>query len=244
MEFHTNSYKATSEGFSSHYWERIGAIIYAKTVNKTFLYTPLQGVAHNYTNDKEFLEKKEQLMNLIDAYPVNRDFEFQKRCPESCMFFFNNVAYCCGSEEFARIKSLFYLNKKREDYFSNDCKHIAVHIRKRNPHDLEAPTELSDGRYTSIIQKLRSAFSLDKIRFHIYSQGPLNKFQQIWKEDDIQLHINASIEDTFTSMVFADVLVTCQSAFSRLAGYLSNGLVIYPMEAASPQNLLPHFRVI
>jgi hypothetical protein len=246
MDYHTNGWVTLTDGFTSHYWERIGAIIYAEIHNKPFLYTPIQGMAGNYNQEeeKEFISKKERFINLINHYPINNDYEFQKRFGHSCIYFFYNVSDCCKSRAFAKIKELFYLNKKKSDYFSDETTNIAVHMRKLNPHDLEAPTEISEDRYTSIIHQLRQATANKPIRFHIYSQGVLSKFRQRWPEEDIVWHINDSIEDTFTSMVFADVLVTCQSAFSRLAGYLSNGLIIYPAEVVTPQNMLPHFKMI
>lgn len=244
MELHTNAFVATTEGFTTHYWERIAAIIWAEKTGKTFLYTPLQGMAHNYVHDKEFIAKKELLINLINHFPINTDFGFQKKCPEVRQFFYDNVPECTHSKAFAKIKELFYLNKRREDYFCPEYKHVAVHIRKWNPHDLEAPTELSDERYGSIIAQLRSALPKERLKFHIYSQGPLAKFKQTWHAEDIELHINAPLEDTFTSFVFADVLVPCHSGFSRIATYFSNGLIVYPREVINPPQMLPHFRMI
>lgn len=244
MKYFTNSYKPTTEGFTTHYWERIAAIIVAEFEGSEFIYTPLEGVSHNYNNDPDFLKNKEVLMNLIDHYPINHDLEFQKQCKDSSQFFFNNVGDCVHSKSFAKIKELFYANKKRENYYSNDRKHIALHTRKCNPHDAVPPTELPNERFYRIAEQLRAVFSKEPLTFHLYSQGSSEQFKEFERHEDTVLHLNESIEDTFTAMAFADVLITCQSGFCRLAGYLSNGLVIYPREVATPLNLLPHFKLI
>ena len=44
---------------------------------------------------------------------------------------------------------------------------------------------------------------------------------------DIILHLNESVEDTFTAMVLADILVTSRSSFSYTAAILSEGIVYY-----------------
>ena len=240
----TNSFKILTDGLSTHYWERIASVIFSELNGLTFIYTPLQGMGHNYTNKPNYLKKIEKLMNLIDHFPINTDIEFHRKCPESCMFFFENVPYCCQSKAFAKVKELFYEGKRKESYFSDKHRNIAIHIRKCNAHDYEPPTELSDLRYYNIVQTLRNYFQGESLKFHIYSQGPLEQFQRFWTEPDIELHINESVEDTFSAMVFADVLVTCQSGYSRLAGYLSNGMIIYPREVATPENILPHFKLI
>jgi hypothetical protein len=41
------------------------------------------------------------------------------------------------------------------------------------------------------------------------------------------MHINESVENTFTGMVLADVLVTAASSLSYTAGILSEGIVYY-----------------
>ena len=52
--------------------------------------------------------------------------------------------------------------------------------------------------------------------------------------------INESIEDTFTSLVLADVLVISKSSYSYIAGILSEGIVYYQPFWHSP---LPNWKV-
>ena len=84
-------------------------------------------------------------------------------------------------------------------------------------------------------------YSFNRPVFHIYSQGDEEDLWDAFKEDDIVLHINESVEDTFTSMVLADVLVTSRSSFSYTAALLSEGEVYYIPFWHPP---LPHWKVI
>ena len=51
--------------------------------------------------------------------------------------------------------------------------------------------------------------------FHIYSEGNINNFKE-YINNDVILHINENIVDTFTGMVFADILIMSRSSFSYM----------------------------
>jgi hypothetical protein len=71
----------------------------------------------------------------------------------------------------------------------------------------------------------QNTYEGDKI-FHIYSQGDKKNFLH-FKNDDILLHLNESIESTFYSMVTAQILVMSKSSLSYTAGMLSDGIIYY-----------------
>ena len=78
-----------------------------------------------------------------------------------------------------------------------------------------------------MIDLIRNKYSSKKPLFHIYSQGNIKAFKDIYKSNDIVFHIDEPIEQTFTSLVLADVLVTSISSLSYTAGILSDGVVYY-----------------
>jgi hypothetical protein len=221
VNFVTNNYQQPSEGFGFQYLSIINSMLFAEVLGKEFRYTPFQAMAHNYENDPDFLIKKEKLINLIDHLPINRDIEIQKSqyvgVPNDCF---------PGSKTEQTVKRLFFANKSKEQYFPLRSTNIAIHIRKINSHDCQLIKEFRDIEfYRQLLDYLRRQWSKDS-HYHIYSQGDVGTFRSLQSED-VTLHINESIEDTFSAMVLADVLITAYSGFSCAAGFLSSGKVFY-----------------
>jgi hypothetical protein len=221
---------ALADGFGSQYQLIIWSAIYAELNNKKFLYTPFRGMAHNYDNDPDFLRKKEVLINLIDHFEINEDPSFTATMSVFQIFdFFNkNIAACCNSSSLKTIKSLFLVDKQKDVYFNKNFINIAVHVRRQNPCDHRLyGCHIPDAAFKEIIDELRLIYGTQDILFHIYSQGYIDDFESVYEGDDIVFHINGSIEDTFTAMVLADVLVTAPSSLSYTAAVLSEGTIYY-----------------
>ena len=153
-------------------------------------------------------------------------------------FFDKNVAECAYSLALKKIKKIFRANKNIHHYFNNDCLNIAIHIRRHNQQDNRIHgTDTPDAVYLHIINRLRIIYSSKKPLFHLYSQGNRDDFKK-FDAKDIILHLNESVEDTFSSMVLAAVLVTGTSSLSYSAALLSEGIVYYIPFWHSP---LPHW---
>ena len=88
-------------------------------------------------------------------------------------------------------------------------------------------SDIPDEVYLEIIHFLRCRYASQNPKFHIYSQGDVKPFEERFGYSDTVFHIDAAIEETFSSMVLADVLVTSASSFSYVAGILSEGAVYY-----------------
>lgn len=232
-----------SDGFGAQFQTIIYSVIYAELLQKKYVYTPFKTMEHNYNNDSDFLEKKERLINFIDYFEVNNgDLTVTSMKPEQFIRFFEqNLAQCINSASLQKIKNIFRANKNSDNYFNNDCLNIAIHIRRLNSHDnglyrIDVPNDI----YLEIINVLRAMYASKKPLFHLYSQGADENFTK-FKARDIVLHINESVEDSFTSMVFADILVTAPSSFSYTAGILSDGIIYYIPFWHPP---LPHWKVL
>ncbi len=233
-----------TDGFGCQFLEIICSALYAEMSHKKFLYSPFRDMEHNYDGVPDFIQKKEELINFIGNFDVNYDEQVQLTASHQKYkrFFYNNIAACAKSSTLKEIKDIFRLNKNREDYFDPHAFNIAIHIRRPNPHDAHAiGTQLPDRVYLRIIKALRIAFSLKNPLFHIYSQGDIEKFESSFHAEDFILHINEPLEHTFSSLVFADVLVTSTSTFSYTAGLISNGEVYYIPCWLPP---LPHWETI
>ncbi len=226
-----------TDGFGSQFLGIIGSVIVAELGNMQYVYTPFKTMEHNYNNDPNFLIKKEWLINFIDNFELSKN---NTRVLGSTSFFYfeENLAKLANSFSLKKIKYIFRANKNINKYFNNENLNIAVHIRRPNPHDNRIwGADTPDAVFLNIINKLRIIYSSKKPLFHIYSQGNNENFKT-FDALDVVLHINASIEDSFTSMVLADVLVTSLSTFSYTAGLLSEGVVYYIPFVVDP---LPHW---
>jgi len=242
MEIMTNPFRF--DGFGAQFQSIIISAVYAELHNKQFVYTPFLAMEHNYDNDPHFLEKKEQLINFIGHFDINEDLSIQPFgwVHEYYDFFESNLARCAESESLKKIAQVFRLGKDKKNYFSDENLNIAVHVRRPNSHDSRSDgPDIPDDVYLKIIQRLRDTYSLQHPLFHIYSQGDPDVFKHCFPFEDIVLHINETVEDTFCSMVLADVLVTSASSLSYVAGFLSEGTVYYIPFWHPP---LPHWVVL
>lgn len=226
-EIITNSNNTAPDGFGSQFQEIICAVIYAELNNKKYVYTPFTKMDHNYNNDPDFIARKEQLINFIGNFEIINENHVMYENINHKAFFDANVVKCAKSLSLKKIKKIFRANKDTNNYFKNKNFNIAIHLRRPNPHDSRiSGTNLADNLYYNIINKLRIIYSSKKPIFHLYSQGNSENFAMFNYHDTI-LHLNESVEDTFTSMVLADVLVAGTSSFSHTAAILSENIVYY-----------------
>lgn len=228
-----------SDGFGGQFQTIIASVIYAELNNQKFMYTPFKAMEHNYHDDASFLKKKEWLINFIGNFEVNEnDTVAQPGHSVFMNFFEGNLDRCVHSFSLQKIKRIFRANKNRTHYFNNENLHIAVHVRRPNAHDNRTQgTDTPDDIFLRTIDQLRAVYAAQNPQFHIYSQGNPEHFK-IYEAQDVVLHIDESLEDTFTGMVLADVLVTAASSLSYTAGLLSEGIVYYIPFWHAP---LPHW---
>lgn len=221
------------DGFGSQFQTIIASAIYAELNNKKFVYTPFQVMDHNYNNDPNFIAQKELLINFIfnfetiDEIDRNKNDIVSLEIADYRAFFNANIVQCANSHSLKKIKEVFRANKNTHNYFNNNNLNIAIHIRRPNQHDVYITgANISDNFFLTIINRLRIIYSSKNPLFHLYSQGSIEHFK-VFNSHDIILHINESIEDTFISMVLADILVTSPSSFSYSAALLSENCVYY-----------------
>jgi hypothetical protein len=229
-----------TDGFGAQFQAIISSVIYAELNNYRYVYTPFCSMEHNYFNDTEFLAKKEHLINFIGNFEINTDTTTYSTT--ACKAFFDaHVSPCAQSVSLTKIKEIFRANKNSTNDFGNNNLNIVIHIRRHNQHDSRTlGTDTPDKFFMDMIKSLRTVYAKQNPLFHIHSQGNITDFN-VFRAPDTVLHLNESIEDTFTAMVLADVLVISQSSFSYTAGLLSDGIVYYIPFWHSP---LPHWSSI
>jgi nucleoside-diphosphate-sugar epimerase len=217
------------DGFGSQFQTIIQSVIYAELNNLEYVYTPFKTLEHNYDNDPDFLMKKEWLINFKDHFEVNANNEVAQLSHSDLgifiNFFENNLINAVNSQSLKKIKKIFRENKNVDKYFDKEHLNIVVHVRRPNPHDNRLyGADTPDDLFLGIINKLRTIYADRNPLFHVQSQGNVENFRA-YNAPDTVLHLNESVEDSFTSMVLADVLVVGASGFSYTAGLLSEGVV-------------------
>lgn len=215
------------DGFGAQYQTIIYSAIYSEYIKKKFAYTPFKQMEHNYDNNPNFLNDKENFINFIGNFPnalTLKDVEVLnihsiRGVIES------NIDNSLQTEIFKKIKNLFHLNK--QPTFNKNITNVAVHLRRLNKgdnSDCYGTHFCGDDYYINAINFLRK--TLNKKVFHLYSQGKYNEFEN-FKQEDIVLHLNEPLEQTFYDLTTADILVTSKSSFSYVAALLSDNEVYY-----------------
>ncbi len=218
------------DGFGSQYQGIITTYLFCKMKNLNYLYTPLSYVEHNYNNDENFLEKLEFLMNVKNNIPNNNLLTQEINIKDAYSHFENNIDECCNNEHFDFIKECFWKNKDK-NYYKNNKINISVHIRKLNIVDSKVENYNSK-RYAplsyffDIMTQIRNKYKGKELLFHIYSQGDVSEFREII-DNDVQMHLNEDIVQTFIGLVASDILITSVSSLSYVAGLLTDGEVYY-----------------
>lgn len=234
------------DGFGENLKFIIYSIIYSEFVKKEFHYTPFTSLLeHNYDNDPDFLDKKEKMINLIKHYPLITHVQ-KYDVPDRLFllhFFENNIEFCSKSKELQNLKTIININSS-EKLKGRLYKYVGVHIRRMNQLDTaktkyykEIPgTDVPNYIYQDIINQIKHIYPTYKI--HIYSQGIESDFQF---GDNVILYLNESIEDTFSDLVSANILVVAPSSLSYSAALLSKGIV-YTINCCNKP--LPHWNII
>jgi hypothetical protein len=169
-------------------------------------------VKKNYINIKDLDNNSEV---------VTCDIGQVYRCVESNIDIYNK------SSAMTKFKNFFYHGKTTP--FDTKYFNVAIHVRRTNECDTRDGSVVSIQYHINIIHRIYNDNSTKNIKFHIYSQGKIEDYQEIVNltQYNIEFHLNEFVLDTFNAMVFADVLSTTVSSFSYVAGLLSNGIIYY-----------------
>ena len=128
----------------------------------------------------------------------------------------------------------------RELYFK-EGKNIVIHLRTpRQDIDVrfESSRNLFYGSYSDVdninntIRQIEHSEKDIKLSFHIVSTGTeklFNNIDTMFDRNDIYLHLDTNIFDSFEMMLYADILRVCGSGLSYSAHLLNNNKVMVPV---------------
>ena len=222
------------DGFGAQYQRIIEyyIVVVCKYGINSIHYTPITYLEHNYDNSNEFIDKIENLINIKKNVHLVETNKKYKQIDLKIIYseFERNIDYYCQSQPMNFIKKCFWESKDR-NIFKNNKKNIAIHIRRGNPHDrglagdrITTPNQY----YLNIMNIIRNKYKdIDKeLQFHIYSQGEMNNFA-ILQKDDVIFHLDEDICKTFIELVGANILVTSPSSLSYVAALISDGEIYF-----------------
>jgi len=243
------------DGFGAQYQRFIWTCIYAEEYeDATFVYRTPKKIAHNYTAAPEFIHKMEEIMNMKSNYIHYEDIA-NKHMITTPDFYdvFNyvekNMDVCMKSRSMNKIKEHYWHNKNKDaerlrlfritanETSTKYTHHLAIHIRRPNCDDTRpnGGEEYTNEYYIKSLLHIRGNYlkydANNRIQFHIYSQGNLDNFINIYEDPiigkDVMMHLDDNTEDTFIGMTVADILVTSASSYSYVAAFLCGGDIYY-----------------
>ena len=264
MSYITNN--CSEDGFGSQFQYLIELILICYKKNSQFIYTPLNKINHNYDNIENYNEQIENLMNIKSFFPtidsVSETIKSQIISTDNAhakSHFDQNLHDYIDNTNIEKIRSMFWQNKMdRLDPFKNDKVNVAVHFRRYNIYEDRAYEDRKtyETRYDrkeyfmQVMNDIREKYKDRPIHFHLYTQAVViehlydestENIEEYFKADDVTFHIDTDMCDTFIEMVAADILVTCASSLSYIAGFLNKGIVYYRPFWHPP---LPHWIVV
>jgi hypothetical protein len=240
----------------------ISAMAFANAMGLTYLHTPFQRIEHAVGDPAAWTRQWEEFFGLgtgethigpdHDAVPLKRYLDSAKhwRVGGLTVEAQHYLGICNRHSDFydAILPSL------RKKYATHDKSHIgldhgdeplvaAVHIRRGDVSKADPTTAdrfTDDKRILTTVKSLRElAASLGAgLRVNVYSEGKAEDFAA-FSELGCHLHIGKDAFETVHNLVMSDVLVTAKSAFSFVAGLLSDGVKLYePFNTIAPQDWL------
>lgn len=138
-----------------------------------------------------------------------------------------------------QIKDKFYNAKARINQtlvYDEKNFNLAIHVRRgditigqinKNPNLLLRWQE-NDYFINVLNNVLKSLTIQSPIHIYLFSQGKKEDFKEFDKFANMTLCLDMNVFDSFSHMVYADLLITSKSSFSYKPALLSNGIKICP----------------
>jgi hypothetical protein len=226
-----------TDGFGAQFQSVLWTMLWAENTGRQFEYTPIEHIdlisnsgTIKDTEDENTFEEVIRYMSIEDGYPRADSQLTPVSIGAPYQFVESNVDSVFQSESFRRFKERFMVGKVRR--FDTDRLHVAVHIRRLGNFEREngrfrpGTHDTPNSEYLAIMDRIREEYRGRDIMFHVYSQGRVEDFAELASAQTV-FHLNEKVLDTFTDLIFADVLVTCRSSFSYMAALLSDNTIYY-----------------
>ena len=232
-----------SDGFGAQFQNIIFDILFTSAMTPHVQYVfpsniePMQ-FEHNYNQDPDFAARMIRFMNLDAVFCVAPPIHVNRyKGTETYAFCEANLTLLLETDIFKLIKRMFFENKVSpyDDNINNNAFYnVAVHVRNHSPQDMliHKRTNESAQYYIRVMRHIISGYKgIKPIRFHIHSQRNVDpaiaQYANAGSTFQCVMHLDESVEDAFSGLVFADALITSASSFSYVAAMLTEGTVYY-----------------
>jgi hypothetical protein len=221
-----------TDGFGSQLQACFSLIAYCHFKEYEYIHTTFQKMHHNDEKLQNFPELMSNFVNLDNLFRNKNtlssfeesilqkakegDIVHGSYCPE---YFYNDTVL-------NKLRICYYSSSKPDltSIYNLDKFNVAIHIRRGDVSEQRYPNRfISNQTYINLL----SAYEFpENTQLHIFSEGVSTDFQSIIDRfPDIKLHLSINIENTFHSLVKADLLILSKSSFSYCAALLNNNII-------------------
>ena len=245
-----------SDGFGAQFQNIIFDILFTSAMTPHVQYVfpsniePMQ-FEHNYNQDPDFAARMIRFMNLDAVFcvapPIGPPIRVNRyKGTETYAFCEANLTRLLETDIFKLIKRMFFENKvspydnnnnnnnSNSNNSNNAFYNVAVHVRNHSPQDMRIHKRTNESAqyYIRVMRHIISSYKgIKPIRFHIHSQRNVDpafaQYANAGSTFQCVMHLDESVEDAFSGLVFADALITSASSFSYVAAMLTDGVVYY-----------------
>ncbi len=233
-----------SDGAGAQGLSQVSAIAYASVLGLEYIHSPFRFVCHVEGPPVQWAQSWETNFNFGDGYrsidtcglpvfPLGDFLKDRSLWKKDCVVQLIHYQHWTNSNTWAyaavapSLRASYYRKNLRKP---NEKLVVAVHVRRgdvsasRFAHTHYTPNPPIVAALRRIIAILRQRGEEPSIQIH--SQGKLEDFPE-FLDLDAEFHLNRPAIFSFNQLVEADILIMARSAFSFLAGILSDGLKLY-----------------
>jgi hypothetical protein len=218
------------EGAGSQALTRIGALHFANIFGLTYIHTPFAEIAHADRPMQEWAAAWEEHFGfgigegMAQSYSCNIvDYAINYGHLNSTLMRYRLYK----SPEFETI-----LGKVRNKYYchgsprKNDLLTVSIHVRRGDVSDSKNSYMWTSNSWIArIAVQLKAILDSKSIpyRLHIFSQGDISEFTELQDLGGI-FFLDSDPIWTMQELIEADILIMAKSAFSYVAGLISDGI--------------------
>jgi len=247
MLYLTYKTEEKKDGLGAQYQRIIGIIALSKILNCEYVHSPITSIEHcvdakeseDFFNINKIYKNVDQIKydQIIDIlYPTESQLEKIKEQKQNTLVriflpfgiiegWDDNKNYMEIYDEIMPV--LRPLISKKQLRFDEKSRNISIHIRRGDVTIKSYPKRyVPIDFYKKLIEKLKKIY--ENYQIHIFTEikKNLNEFDY-FKNQNIKIHANENVFESFYNLTKSDVLVTAPSSFSILAGLYNTSKVFY-----------------
>ena len=243
------TYELGIDGLGGQYQRIIGILALSKKYGCKYVHTPIQYMEHIPEPKQEYLNKIEEYFQISQHYKNSKDLIYDKvisvQSPniENAILLYKssteNILLVLGNPSAILDRDTSIYNyiipelrqiKQKIDlpHYDLHNKNIAIHIRRGDVNQTRYPDRYTKIEYfKKIAEQLSHRHQTANICiFTELTDENKNEFE-IFNDMNVKIIANEDVLTTLDYLICADILVTCKSSFSYIAGLYNANTVLY-----------------